>query len=318
MNATKDYGRVAVLMGGFSAEREISLLSGEAIYQGLKSAGIDAHKVVVERDIIRPILARDFDFVFIALHGRGGEDGMIQGALEAADILYSGSGILASSLAMDKEKTKNIWQAIQLPTPPSVVITETDSIDNKRAETILNKLGPVVFVKPTLEGSSVGMSKVNEVDDLLDAIKLAGGFNSPVLIEQFIDGDEYTVAVLGGKALPAIRLQTPREFYDYKAKYQSDNTQYHCPAGLSQQHENELAELTEAAYQSLDCKAWARIDVMRTSTGQWQLLEVNTVPGMTQKSLVPMAAKQAGISFADLLVQIMQFSLVENKMTKGK
>lgn len=313
MNAAEDFGRVAVVMGGFSAEREISLLSGEAIYQGLKTSAIDAHKVIVERDIIRPILSRDFDFVFVALHGRGGEDGMIQGALEAADIPYSGSGILASSLAMDKEKTKNIWQALQLPTPVSRVLTQTNNINKKQAEQLINKLGPVVFVKPTLEGSSVGMSKVNGVDDLLEAIKVAENFNSPVMIEHFIDGEEYTVAVLDGKALPAIRLQTSREFYDYKAKYLSDKTEYLCPAGLTDEEEKELARLAEAAYQSLNCKAWARIDVMRKSSGEWQLLEVNTVPGMTEKSLVPMAAKQAGISFADLLVKIIQFSLISEK-----
>ncbi len=313
MKTAENFGRVAVVMGGFSAEREISLLSGEAIFQSLKSSGVDAHKVVVARDIIRPLLAGDYDFVFIALHGRGGEDGMIQGALEAADIAYSGSGILASALAMDKEKTKNIWRAMQLPTPASQLLSPADPIGRELAEKLLKKLGPAVFVKPVLEGSSVGMSKVDDANDLHDAIELAGSFDSSILIEHFIEGEEFTVTVIGDHALPAIRLQTPREFYDYKAKYQSVHTQYHCPAGLSQRHESELAQLAEAAARAVGCKAWARVDVMRATSGDWQLLEVNTVPGMTAKSLVPLAARQAGMSFAELLFKIMRLSTEPGK-----
>ncbi len=311
MKTPESFGRVAVLMGGFSAEREISLLSGEAIFHGLLNVGVDAHKVIVDRDIIRPVLNGDFDFVFIALHGRGGEDGMIQGALEAAAIPYSGSGILASSLAMDKDRTKNIWRAVKLPTPASIVVKNNQQPDAEKISEILAAVGPVVFVKPSLEGSSVGVSKVDNSADLQKAIHLAASLNSPVLIEHFVDGEEFTVAILGGKALPAIRLETPREFYDYKAKYQSINTQYHCPASLNENEQKALAQLSEAAFKSLGCKAWGRVDLMRNRLGDWQLLEVNTVPGMTEKSLLPLAAEKSGISFADLLLKIMNFSCEE-------
>lgn len=303
------FGKVAVIMGGASSEREISLLTGQAVLNGLLQAQIDAHAVEVNNNLIQPILDGNFDRVFIALHGRGGEDGVIQGALTAANIPYTGSGILASALAMDKLRTKQLWNSIGLLTPASRALSSDEQITLRDAEGIFLKLGSVVFVKPSLEGSSVGMSRVDKPQDLLEACLLAQKYQCPVLIESFVKGQEFTVAILNGRALPSIQLQTPRTFYDYQAKYQSDNTIYRCPSGLNEQDETALGELAVAAYNSVGCKGWGRVDVMRNEKGEWFLLEVNTVPGMTTKSLVPMAAKQAGISFSQLAVEILLSSL---------
>ncbi len=302
-------GKVAVVMGGYSAEREISLLSGEAIYQGLIEAKVDAHKLVLDRDLIGPILKGNYDRVFVALHGRGGEDGVIQGALTAASIPYTGSGIMASALAMDKQRTKQLWNGINLPTPASIYLEAEVELNKLDAEQILADIGPVVFIKPALEGSSVGMSKASNVDELIKAVKIAKTYQCSVLVERWIDGEEYTVAIVDDQALPSIRLQTPRDFYDYEAKYQSQSTEYFCPSGLNDAEEEEIAQLSLQAYRSLGCEGWGRVDLMRGKSGEWFLLEVNTVPGMTMKSLVPMAARAAGLTFSELVVKILHLTL---------
>ncbi len=307
------FGKVAVLMGGFSAEREISLLSGEAIYQSLIDAGVDAHKLIVDRDIISPVVAGGFDRVFIALHGRGGEDGMIQGALEAVSIPYTGSKIGASALAMDKLRTKKIWNATNLQTPESMAFCSKEKLSVERARRIIARLGPAVFIKPALEGSSVGMAKATCADELVAAVESACEFGCMVLIEHCIVGEEYTVAILDDQVLPSIRLQTPREFYDYKAKYHSSKTVYSCPSGLSDEEERALAKICLKAFSEIGCSGWGRVDVMRGRSGRWNLLEVNTVPGMTRKSLLPMAAKQAGLSFQEVVLKVLQSSLINER-----
>jgi len=316
-NINQKYGKVAVLMGGFSAEKEISLLSGEAIYNSLKAAGVDAHKVIVDRNIIGPILDANFDRVFIALHGRGGEDGMIQGALESIGVPYTGSRIGGSSLAMDKLRSKKIWNATNLQTPDSMSYFSSEKLDKERARRIIARLGPAVFVKPALEGSSVGMAKATTADELVAAVESACQFGCRVLIEHCIVGEEYTVAILDEQVLPSIRLQTPREFYDYKAKYHSQKTIYSCPSGLSQEEEALLAKICLKAFKDLGCYGWGRVDVMRGRNGRWNLLEVNTVPGMTAKSLVPMAAKQAGLSFQDVVLKVLDSSVTHERKTNG-
>ena len=304
-------------MGGFSAEREISLLSGEAVYQSLLKTHSHVIKLVVGRDIICPILkvvaADPNSFVFIALHGKGGEDGMVQGALEAANIPYSGSQILPSAIAMDKEKTKWIWNQNNIPTPASRTFKCGYKISESEAEKMLVEMGPVLFVKPVREGSSVGMSKVSHAKDVISALDLAYQYHTNVLVEHCVQGEEYTVSILGEQVLPSIRLQTPRAFYDYKAKYQTHTTEYYCPSGLNSADENELAQLCYRAFKVLDCTVWGRVDVLRDSVKGWQLLEVNTVPGMTEKSLVPMAARESGINFDELVRKICELSLLNIK-----
>jgi D-alanine-D-alanine ligase len=316
-NNMHKFGKVAVVMGGFSAEREISLLSGVAIYNSLKAAGVDAHEVIVERNIIAPIVAGNFDRVFIALHGRGGEDGMIQGALEAVNIPYTGSRIGGSALAIDKLRSKKIWNAARLQTPDSMSYCSEEKMDLERARRIIARLGPAVFVKPALEGSSVGMAKASTAQQLVAAVESACVFGSMVLIEHCIVGEEYTVAILGEDVLPSIKLETPREFYDYKAKYHSQNTVYSCPSGLSNEDEAELSKVSLKAFKELGCFGWGRVDVMRGRSGRWNLLEVNTVPGMTEKSLVPMAAKQAGLSFEDIVIKVLETSLSDEQKNNG-
>ncbi len=306
------FGKVAVLMGGFSAEREVSLRSGDTIYNSLKSIGVDAHKLIVDRDIIRPVLNGSFDRVFIALHGRGGEDGMIQGALDAAQIPYTGSGITGSAIAMDKLRTKKIWNSAKLQTPESVSICSQDLLGEERARRIIARLGPEVFVKPALEGSSVGMAKAATAKELISAVVSASQFGGVVLIEHCIVGEEYTVAILNDNVLPSIGLKTPREFYDYKAKYHSENTVYNCPSDLKKDEEAELAKICLKAFKEIGCSGWGRVDVMRGRSGRWNLLEVNTVPGMTEKSLVPMAALEAGLSFDDVVLRVLETSLKRN------
>jgi len=297
-------GRVAVLMGGRSAEREISLKSGEAVLAALISQGIDAHKVDVDHNIAEQLQQGKFDRAFIILHGRGGEDGEIQGVLQTLNIPYTGSDITGAVLSMNKMLSKQVWQHHGLPTAEfERVTTETDSED------LVAKLGLPLIIKPVNEGSSIGMSKVNKVADLQAAIKAAIGFDAEVIAERWIKGEEYTVTILKGTALPVIQLKTPHEFYDFEAKYQSNTTEYLCPCDLSIEDETACKQIALQAFRALRMTGWGRIDFMRDQAGQFYLLEANSVPGMTDHSLVPMAAKQAGLSFEALVIEILMNSL---------
>lgn len=294
-------GKVAVLYGGNSAEREVSLNSGNAVYKALIQSGVDAIKIDTKDDFIGQLSAHDFDLAFIALHGVGGEDGTIQGMLEFYGLPYTGSGVKASAICMDKWRTKLIWMGLALPTPKFI---KADSLD--MLKTFSNEVGFPIMVKPALEGSSIGISKVKQASELEAAFDSATSTGSPVLAEQFITGKEFTVAVLGGKALPAIQLKPANEFYDYDAKYLQDDTEYLVPCGLSEDKESELQALAVQAYDALDCSGWGRVDFMQDEDGQFWLIEVNTVPGMTDHSLVPMAANAAGINFSQLVLSILE------------
>ncbi|WP_427983432.1 D-alanine--D-alanine ligase [Agarivorans sp.] len=299
--------RVAVLYGGKSAEREVSLRSGKAVLAGLLRAGINADGIDT-RDVDLSLLKqKKYSHVFIALHGRGGEDGTLQGALEYLNLPYTGSRVLGSALAMDKIRCKQIWQNMGLPTA-AYAIVDQQSYQTEQAEAMLQQLGGEVIVKPALEGSSIGMAKASTPAQLEQAIDDAFAYDSRVLVEQWISGAEYTVSILGDQVLPSIRMQTPHAFYDYDAKYQSNSTEYFCPSGLSEQQEQELAEIAMQAFKAVDCEGWGRVDFMADAQGNWYLLEVNTSPGMTEKSLVPMAAKQHGLNFDQLVVSILDLA----------
>ena len=302
------YGKVAVMFGGKSAEREVSLRSGNAVLQSLLSVGIDAHRFDPAEQSLTELLSQQFSRVLIMLHGRGGEDGSLQGALQQLNLPYTGSGVLGSALCMDKIRSKQIWQSLGLPTA-QYEIADKSSFDAGSCEAIMAKLGNEVMVKPAQEGSSIGMTRVNTTQQLETAIQDAFKYDDHVLIEQFIQGSEFTVSLLNGQALPSIRMSTPRFFYDYTAKYQADSTEYFCPSGLSPELETQLAQLALDAFAALDGRGWGRIDFMQDKAGQFYLLEANTVPGMTEKSLVPMAAKQAGLSFSDLSMAVLTTSL---------
>lgn len=302
------YGKVAVMMGGHSAEREVSLKSGQAVLTALRGLGIDAAAFDPAQQPLQQLLKEQYDRVFIALHGRGGEDGSIQGALQTLQIPYTGSGILGCALAMDKVRTKQIWQALGLPLAESVSV-EPQQIASIDPVDILHRLGGRVIVKPANEGSSIGMSVANSVEQLTRALEMAFNYDQQVLIERWIVGQEYTVGLLAEQALPVIRLQTTHEFYDFSAKYQAQDTEYHCPSGLSAADEASLQQLALTAFKALGCKGWGRIDAMRDEDGGWYLLEANAVPGMTEKSLVPMAARANGDSFAALVEKILAQTL---------
>ncbi|WP_220720277.1 D-alanine--D-alanine ligase [Agarivorans litoreus] len=299
--------RVAVLYGGDSAEREVSLKSGSAVLAGLLRAGINAEGIDTKGFDLNLLKQKKYSHVFIALHGRGGEDGTLQGALEYLGLPYTGSRVLGSALAMDKIRCKQIWQNIGLPTADYAIV-EKDSYKPEDAAGILAKLSGEVIVKPALEGSSIGMAKANRVEELQEAIENAFEYDSRVLIEQWITGAEYTVSIVGGTVMPSIRMQTPHSFYDYSAKYQSSSTEYFCPSGLTEAQESQLAAIALKAFKSVDCEGWGRVDFMADQQGNWYLLEVNTSPGMTEKSLVPMAAKQYGLSFDQLVVSILDLA----------
>ena len=298
-----DFGRVAVLMGGRSAEREISLASGRAVLAALLKAGVEAEAVDVDRATLRRLLAGEFARAFIALHGRGGEDGAIQGALEAAGLPYTGSGVSASALAMDKLLSKAVWRAGGLPTPAALELAEA-----RAARAVAQELGLPLLVKPVQEGSSFGAARVATVDELAPARRRAARFGR-VMAETWIEGAEYTVPVLHGRALPIIKLATGREFYDYRAKYEAGDTQYICPCGLDAKAEARLGELSLRACRALGVSGWARVDLLLDPADRPWLIEVNTVPDMTGHSLVPMAAREAGISFQELTLRILATSL---------
>lgn len=302
--------KVAVLLGGTSAEREVSLMSGNAVLAGLIEAGVDAHAVDIRDFPVTRLKEEGFDKAFIALHGRGGEDGTLQGVLEFLGIPYTGSGVMASAITMDKLRTKCLWQGCGLPVSPYVAIArkEMDAGLNDEIRSRIAALGLPVFVKPSCEGSSVGISRVNETGALQAALVEAFRHDDEVLVEAFLSGPEYTVAVIGDAILPSIRIQVVSEFYDYEAKYFSDDTQYFCPSGLSAEQEAELSEIVIKAWRALGCSGWGRVDVMMGGDGQFYLLEVNTSPGMTGHSLVPMAAKQAGMSFSQLVARILELA----------
>jgi len=298
------FGKVAVLMGGSSAEREVSLNSGAAVLAALLQSGVDAHGIDARDDVLGQLRSGNFDRVFIVLHGRGGEDGSIQGALQILDLPYTGSGIMGSAVAMDKLTTKKIWQGMGLPTPPFAIVT-----NEKELLQAVNDLGLPLILKPSLEGSSIGISKISSVDDIQKAWDEANRYGCAVLAEAWIDGSEYTASLLNDTALPLIRLETPHEIYDYDAKYRSDTTGYFVPCGLSNDKEKEFQELAMKAFKAVGAEGWGRVDFMCNKAGKPFLIEVNTVPGMTDHSLVPMAAKAYGIDFQKLVMSILEQTL---------
>lgn len=303
--SAEQFGKIAVIMGGTSAEREISLKSGEAVYQALITLGVDAHSIDLA-DGIETLQQGGFNGAIIMVHGRGGEDGTLQGALESLNIPYSGSGVLGSALGMDKLRCKQIWDSLGLPTPNYVSLGLEEDWQQ-----LLQRPGLPLFIKPAHEGSSIGISRAESRAELKDACDLARHYDRQILAERLIDGDEYTVAILNNEPLPAIRLQTTNRFYDYQAKYEMETTRYLLPCGLAAERERELQQLAIKAFKAINADGWGRVDVMADSEGNFWLLEVNTVPGMTDHSLVPMAAKAAGIDFNALVWQILQQVEVE-------
>jgi len=304
----RDFGRVAVLMGGTSSEREVSLDSGRNVLDALLGRGVDAVAVDGIPELVRRLAAspgQRFERVFNILHGNrgGGEDGVVQGLLEACGVPYTGSGVLGSALSMDKIRTKQVWQSVGLPTPGYVSLERGDDVASAA-----HKLGLPVIVKPACEGSSVGVSRCFRDADLAAAVELAARYQGPMLVEQLIQGDEYTVGVLGCEALPSIRIVPAGEYYDYHAKYVAEDTQYLCP-GATGAVEQEFGSLALAAFFAVDCSGWGRVDFMRDRSGRSWLLEVNTAPGMTSHSLVPKAARSRGIEFDQLVWRVLETSL---------
>ena len=295
------FGKVAVLLGGKSAERPVSLKSGGMVLAALRSRGVDAHAFDPSALGLDALLAQRFERVFIALHGRFGEDGTVQGILEWLGIPYTGSGVLASALAMDKLRAKQLWQARGLPTPPYEQLSPSTDL-----AAVAKRLGLPIMVKPVNEGSSIGMTKVRAAAGLDEAYALAVNYDRAVIAERFVEGTELTGGILGDEALPLIRLETPRDFYDYDAKYVSDDTRYIVPCGLDDAKERELRQLCLDAFNALGCRGWGRVDLMLDRAGKPYLLEVNTAPGMTDHSLVPMAARAVGLSYEDLCIRILE------------
>lgn len=299
---TARFGHVAVLLGGTANERPISLVSGAAVLKALQAAGVDAHGFdPAERDIVE---IQGYDRAFIVLHGRGGEDGVIQGVLEQFGVPYTGSGVMASAIGMDKARTKLLWMGAELPTPAWKRLHAGIDFLAVAAE-----LGLPLMVKPVREGSSIGMAKVHRAEDLAAAYAVAAEHDAEVIAEQFVHGAEYTVSILGGRALPVIRMIPAKDFYDFEAKYQRDDTQYRIPCGLDADEEAALQALALQAFEAVGCSGWGRVDVMRDQEGRFWLLEVNTVPGMTDHSLVPMAAQAAGMDFTSLVLDILAQTL---------
>ena len=300
-----EFGRVAVLMGGRSAEREISLMSGETVLAALINNGVDAHKLDVDFDVAEQLRAGKYERAFVMLHGRGGEDGQIQGLLQSMNISFTGSDVTGAVLSMNKIVSKEAWMQQNLPTAAFERVTPKSNSNE-----VIGRLGLPLIIKPVNEGSSIGMTKVNSADELVAAIELASQFDAEVMAERWIEGAEYTVAILGQTALPMIRLKTPNVFYDYEAKYKSNTTEYLCPCGLSEQEERYCQQLAIKAFNGLRMNGWGRVDIMQDKDGEFYLLEANSVPGMTDHSLVPMAAKQFGLSFDELVWKILDTSMV--------
>lgn len=302
-NQLQDFGKVAVLMGGWAAERSISLRSGHAVLEGLLEQGVDAHKVDADRDVVNVLRNEKYDRVFNILHGRGGEDGEIQGALEISQIPYTGCGVMASAISMDKLMTKRLWSGANLPTPLFEILTADSNF-----EEVVENLGLPLIIKPAQEGSSIGMTKVKQADQLKAAYEKAAEFDDVVFAEQWVTGKEFTVAILGDLVLPPIEIVANTDFYDFDAKYESNETEYHCPCNIDAAQEIELKALSKKAFEMLGGKGWGRVDLMQDANNKFWLIEVNTTPGMTDHSLVPMAAKQQGLSFPELTVEILKTS----------
>jgi len=303
--AVPDFGKVAVLLGGSSAEREISLLSGRGVLAALRSQGVDAHAFDPAERELAELKREGFARCFIALHGRHGEDGTVQGALELMGIPYTGSGVMASALAMDKWRTKLVWQAAGLPIPAYEMLTADSDFD-----AVVQRMGLPLFVKPANEGSSVGITKVKQANELRGAYEEAAKHDKLVLVEQYIGGGEYTAAILGGQALPVIKIEPANEFYDYEAKYLRDDTRYLCPCGLPPEQEAQMQHLAQLAFALIGGTGWGRVDFLVDEAGKPYLLEINTSPGMTDHSLVPMAARQAGMSFEQLVLRVLELTHV--------
>ena len=299
------FGKVAVLFGGKSAEREVSLKSGAAVLAALRRSGVDAHAFDPAVQNLQALRDEGHERAFIALHGRFGEDGTVQGALELLGIPYTGSGVLASALGMDKWRSKLVWQAANLPIPAYTLLDKSSDWD-----AVVRQLGLPLFVKPANEGSSVGISKVKAVGELHKAYREAARHDSLVIAESFIGGGEYTVAILGDQALPVIKIEPANEFYDYEAKYLRNDTRYLCPSGLGAEREAEMQRLAKQAFSLIGGCGWGRVDFLMSESGQPYLLEANTSPGMTDHSLVPMAARQAGINFEQLVVKVLELAHV--------
>ena len=299
--SAKELGKVAVLLGGWAAEREVSLNSGAAVLAALQRRGVAAEGVDVGRDVLDRLREGGFDRAFIALHGRGGEDGVIQGALDLLQLPYTGSGVLGSAIGMDKVRTKQIWQAMGIPTPGHAVIRRgpLDVTD------LAAHVGLPMAIKPAREGSTIGISRVERAEDVADACTAGFRHDDVLLAERWIQGEEYTVALLNGRVLPMIRIEPADDFYDYTAKYHSNDTQYHCPCGLPAGKERALGEIALQAFEAVGATGWGRVDLMVDADGEPWFLEVNTVPGMTDHSLVPMAAAAAGIDFDELVWRIL-------------
>ena len=302
MNA-EAFGRVAVLMGGWAAERDVSLVSGQAVLEGLLRRGVDAHGIDAGRDVLRVLSDGAFDRVFNVLHGRGGEDGQLQGGLEVLGLPYTGSGVLGSAIGMDKYRSKLLFEALGVPTPPFVVIEQEHDL------ALAADLGFPLMVKPALEGSSIGMSRADDAQALKRAWQTASEYDSHVFAEAWVHGAEYTAAILGRRPLPLIKLETDRAFYDYEAKYVSDDTRYLIPCGLPAEVEQHLQSLAMRAFDAIGATGWGRVDILVDEQRQPFVIEVNTVPGMTSHSLVPMAAKAVGITFDELVWQILAQTL---------
>ena len=305
MSAAASFGKVAVLLGGKSAEREISLLSGNGVLQALRSKGVDAHAFDPSQRDLFELRREGYARCFIALHGRGGEDGTLQGALEVLGIPYTGSGVLGSALAMDKARAKLVWQARGLPTPAYELLDKSSDL-----RAVAGRLGLPLVIKPAQEGSSIGITKVRAAGGLEEAYALAVNYDSAVIAEKCIEGPEYTASIVRDAPLPLIRIEAPQGNYDYQNKYFTDDTKYICPCGLPAQEEERLKALALDSFEALGCAGWGRVDLMLDANGDPWLLEVNTSPGMTGHSLVPMAAKAVGTGYEDLCVQILEGSHV--------
>ncbi|UJS26177.1 D-alanine--D-alanine ligase [Thiothrix winogradskyi] len=303
-NLTAKFGKVAVLYGGWAAERPVSLKSGAAVLAGLQASGVDAHGIDVDRNIIKTLQDGGFDRVFNILHGAGGEDGVLQGALEILGLPYTGCGVMASAISMDKLMTKRVWAGAGLPTPAYRVLTAATDFD-----AVIAELGLPLMVKPATEGSSIGMSKVKAAADLAGAYHKAAECSAVVIAEQWITGAEYTAGIVAGESLPLIRLEVPGEFYDYEAKYISNDTRYFCPCGLDAAEEQAMQVLAQQAFAAVGGRGWGRVDLIRDAQGKAWLIEVNTNPGMTDHSLVPMGARAIGMDFNALVVRILETTL---------
>lgn len=308
IESAEAFGRVAVLMGGWSAEREISLMTGKAVLESLKSSGVDAHGIDLRPGRLDELLDARFDRVWTALHGRGGEDGSIQGALECLGIAYTGSGVAGSAICMDKLRSKQLLATAGIATPDFEILCSEADLDG-----VVDRLGLPLIAKPAGEGSSVGMAKVETAGELAGAWRAAAQLDNVVLVEKWLDGPEYTASILAGDALPLIRIEAAGTFYDYEAKYFSDRTRYHCPCDLDPVTEKAWRALALAAFETLGASGWGRADFLVAPDGQPSFLEVNTIPGMTSHSLVPMAARAIGIDFDELVWRVLETSFVNEK-----